>query len=112
MFSYVDHVLTSKPNVKTLALEAQIKKSSRGENRNTEEVILAKRIEKQQEQFLMRQQIEGKRIERTTDMLFYGLWQSATQVDKKLSEIKTTGEKEALKHNFDSGKMDFLKSVM
>ena len=61
-------------------------------------MILAKRIEKQQEQFLMKQQIEKKRIERlekeTTDMLFYGLWQSLTQVDKELSEIKTKVEKE------------------
>ena len=86
-------MLTSKPNVKTLALEAQIRNWSRGENRNTEEVILAKRIEKQQEQFLMKQQIEGKRIERTTDMLFYGLWQSATQLDKELSEINKRRER-------------------
>ena len=46
-------------------------------------------------------------IERTTYMLFYGLWQSATQVDKELSWIKTKtkGEKEgALKTQLSSGK--------
>ena len=85
--SYEDHVPTSKPNVKTLALEAQIifslnktskwlegkansseiikesraeVKTERLKFKHREEVILAKRIEKQ---FLMKQQIERKRID-------------------------------------------------
>ena len=125
IFSYVDHVLASKPNVKTLALEAQITfslnktsewleskensceiiKQCRGEVKTErqrfkqrEQFILAKRIEKQQEDFLLKQQVERRRIERlekeTTDMLYYGLWQSAVQVEEELSKINSKKEKE------------------
>ena len=56
-----------------------------------EQFILSKRIEKQQEDFLLKQQVEKRRIERlekeTTDMLYYGLWQSAVQVEEELSKI-------------------------
>ena len=92
-------------------------KTERLKFKQREEVILAKRNEKQQEQFLMKQQIERKRTERlekeTTDMLFNGLWQSVTQVDTELSEIKTKVEKEeALKTQLRFRKNVFIKSVM
>ena len=91
VFSYVDHMLASKPNVKTLAMEAQItfslnKTSDRLEGKENskeiiqqsrakvrlerqrfeqrEQVILARRIKKQEEEFLLKQQLERKRIER------------------------------------------------
>ena len=111
------NVLASKPNVKTLALDKtsdwlegkenskEIIQQSRAEVRlerqrfkQREQVILARRIEKQEEGFWLKQQLERKRIEKlekeTTGMFYYGLWQSAAQVHQELSRIKRKKEKE------------------
>lgn len=125
VFSYVDHLLSSKPNIKTLAIEAQVAFSlnktsewlqskdnqteiieqcrsevsvERKRFKQRESVILAKRIEKQEEDFRKKQELERKRIERlekeTTDMLYYGLWQTKEQMESELSKISSKTEKE------------------
>ena len=125
VFSYVDHVLAAKPNIKTLALESQITfslnktsewlsdqdnineiikqsrssvKAERMRFKQREQMILAKRIEKQEEDFQKKIEQERRRIERlekeTADMLFYGLWQNVAQMESELEKINSKKEKE------------------
>ena len=78
---------------------------SRGEVENErkkfkqrEEIIKLKRIEKQREDILKKENLERKRIEKmekeTTDMMFYGLWQSSAQVSLELGQLPSNKEKE------------------
>ena len=73
-------------------------KPERQRFKQREQFILAKRIEKQQEDFLMKQQLERKRIEKlekeTSDMLYFGLLQSADQIENELRKIDTKKEME------------------
>ena len=91
VFSYVDHILASKPNISTLTMEShvtfslnktsewlaqqknanEIIKESRKEVRNEklkfkqrEELIRVKRLEKQNEDFRKKEELERKRIEK------------------------------------------------
>lgn len=63
-----------------------------------EDHIRAKRTEKQEADFRIKQEQEWRRIERleqeTTDMLCYGLWQTVEQDEDELSKIKSKMEKE------------------
>ena len=142
VFSLVDHILSAKPNISTLALEAQVtfslnktndwlskqnnilqiitesRKEARKERERFKErarVILAKRIEKQEEDFRKKETQERNRVQKlenvTNEMLFYGLWQSPAEVEKELDQIKGNKEKEnALKSQLRFRK-DVFKQV-
>ncbi|MES9902779.1 MAG: hypothetical protein ABW168_08860 [Sedimenticola sp.] len=55
-------------------------------------------MEKQMDEFRKKVEIERKRVEKmekeTTDMCFYGLWQSSEQVESELIILKSKKEKE------------------
>ena len=114
VFSYTDHILSSRPNVTTIAMESQIVFSlnktkdwlknqvnknelimscrkevanERKRFRQRGELIKAKRIENQTEEFLKNEQLESKRVEKlekeTNDMMYFGLWQTVEQVENQ-----------------------------
>lgn len=62
-----------------------------------EELIRAKRIEKQNEEFRKKEILEQKRIEKLekeTNRTFYGVWQTEQQMENALGKIDSEKEKE------------------
>jgi len=127
VFAYVDHLLTHKPNITSLALEShvtfslnktdqwlatkdesEVQKlilSSRQEVKNEKKKfkirecgIREKRLENLRLQFEKKAKQEENRIKKlekeTTEIQYYGLWQSEEQVDSELGMIGNEKEKE------------------
>jgi hypothetical protein len=126
VFAYYDNLLRYKPHISTLASEAYIAFSvnktgqwlkSKSENTSKalvaaarkdvqnlrkqfklrHEVIREKRREKIQEDRLLKEAAEAKKVRKqeniTNDVILYGLWQSQEQVDTMLATISSKVEK-------------------